>query len=58
MLAAFNKASDNAHETAQAAKVANKDKISWEQKEVELMCTAVDESQIGNALVDCMLVAE
>ena len=40
-----------------AAKVANKDKYSWEEKEMELLCTAVDESQFGNALVDCILVA-
>ena len=41
-----------------AAKVANKHKVSWEEKELQLMCTAVDESQFGNALVDCILVAE
>jgi len=40
-----------------AAKVANKDKYSWEEKEMELLCTAVDESRFGNALVDCILVA-
>ena len=36
-----------------AAKVANNniDTISWEEKEMELMCTAVDESQFGHALV-------
>jgi len=41
-----------------AAKVANKDNISWEEKEMELMCTAVDESQFGNAVVDCILAAD
>jgi len=41
-----------------AAKVANKDNISWEEKEMELMCTAVDESQFGNALVDCIFAAD
>ena len=41
-----------------ASQVANKDTISWEEKEMELMCTAVDESQFGNALVDCILSRE
>ena len=41
-----------------AAKVASKDNISWEEKEMELMCTAVDESQVGTAFVDCFLVAD
>jgi len=41
-----------------AAKVANKDNISWEEKEMELICTAVDESQFGNALVDCIFAAD
>ena len=36
-----------------AAKVADNkiDTISWEEEEMELMCTAVDESQFGYALV-------
>ncbi len=65
MVAAFSKAADNAApETAPdassgpAAKVAKKDNISWEEKEMELLCIAVDESQFSNALVDCILVAE
>ena len=41
-----------------ASQVANKDTISCEEKEMELMCTAVDESQFGNALVDCILSRE
>ena len=41
-----------------AAKVANKQKVCWEEKELELMCTAVDEFQFGNALLDCILVPE
>jgi hypothetical protein len=41
-----------------SAATAYKDNISWEEKEIELLCAAVDESQFGNALADYVLLDE
>ena len=39
-----------------AAKVANKELISSEEAELELLCNAVDEESFGNAMVDAVLI--
>ena len=39
-----------------AAKVANKELVSSEEAELELLCNAVDEESFGNAMVDAVLI--
>ncbi|DBA79979.1 TPA: hypothetical protein ACH3X1_008182 [Trebouxia sp. C0004] len=39
-----------------AAKLAHKDLKSCDEKELELLCSSVNEADFGNALVDCVLV--
>ena len=41
-----------------AAKVKQKDLRSMEEKELELLCTSVDEESFGSALADCVLVQD
>ena len=41
-----------------AAKVKQKKFKSMEKKELELLCTSVNEEPFGSALVDCVLVPD
>ncbi|DBB04433.1 TPA: hypothetical protein ACH3X1_012914 [Trebouxia sp. C0004] len=41
-----------------AAKVKQKDLRSMEEKELELLCTSVNEEFFGSALADCVLVRD
>ncbi len=40
------------------AKVKQKDLRSMEEKELELLCTSVNEESFGSALADCVLVRD
>lgn len=47
---------ENLIAVSSAAKVAYKHLRSCDEKEMELLCTHVDEAQFGNALADCVLL--